>query len=260
MSVRKVRQRRGWAVSTAVVTIKPAMRALARRNWIDGDKVPAEGGCIIALNHITKVDPLMAAYFVYDHGRIPRFMAKDSLFDIKGVGNILRSARQIPVKRMTGGAADAFSAAVDAVRAGECVIIYVEGTITRDPDLWPMKGKSGAARIALETGCPVIPVAHWGVQEILAPYAKKPDLFPRKDVTFKAGDPVDLDDLVAAGITAERTSQATERIIAAITSQLEDIRGEKAPAERFDPRAAGVKLIGNPNEAKDDADNDKDKG
>ena len=53
------------------------------------------------------------------------------------------------------------------MRDGECVVVYPEGTLTRDPDLWPMTGKSGAARIALETGCPVIPVGQWGAQELL---------------------------------------------------------------------------------------------
>ncbi len=81
------------------------------------------------------------------------------------------------------------------MRDGECVVVYPEGTITRDPDGWPMTGKSGAARIALETGCPVIPVGQWGAQQLLAPYAKKPDLFPRKRVAMKVGDPVDLADL-----------------------------------------------------------------
>ena len=74
---------------------------------------------------------------------------------------------------------------VAAVRDGECVVVYPEGTLTRDPDLWPMTGKSGAARIALETGCPVIPVGQWGAHELLPPYSKKPDLFPRKQIVMK---------------------------------------------------------------------------
>ena len=108
-----------------------------------------------------------------------------------------RAAGQIPVERLSRSAVGAFDAAVAAVRDGECVVVYPEGTLTRDPDLWPMTGKSGAARIALETGCPVIPVGQWGAQEMLPPYAKKPDLFPRKRIAMKAGDPVDLTDLVA---------------------------------------------------------------
>ena len=75
-------------------------------------------------------------------------------------------------------------------------MVYPEGTITRDPDLWPMTGKSGAARIALATGCPVIPVGQWGAHQLLAPYSKKPDLFPRKKIIVLAGDPVDLSDLL----------------------------------------------------------------
>ena len=65
--------------------------------------------------------------------------------------------------------------------------IYPEGTITKDPDLWPMIGKTGAARVALETGCPVIPIAQWGPQEILAPYSKRLRLLPPKTVHVLAG-------------------------------------------------------------------------
>ena len=109
-----------------------------------------------------------------------------------------------------------------------------------------MTGKSGAARIALETGCPVIPVGQWGAQELLAPYATRPRLFPRKHVTMKAGDPVDLADLVAQPRTQAVVNEATDRIMAAVTGLVEEIRGETAPAERFDPRKAGVSEIGNP--------------
>ena len=125
-------------------------------------------------------------------------------------------------------------------------MVYPEGTITRDPDSWPMVGKSGAARIALETGCPVIPVGQWGAQALLAPYAKRPDLFPRKTVTMKVGDPVDLSDLIEKERTPQVIAEATARIMAALTALVAEIRGEQAPAERFDPRKAGVAQIGNP--------------
>ncbi|NYG58189.1 1-acyl-sn-glycerol-3-phosphate acyltransferase [Nocardioides daedukensis] len=226
--------------------LKPTLNAATRRTWIDGEHIPAEGGCVVALNHVSHVDPLLAALFTYDHGRIPRYLAKAGLFRNKFLGGFLKSAGQIPVERLSANAVGAFDAAVQGVRDGKCVIVYVEGTITRDPDLWPMVGKSGAARIALETGCPVIPVAHWGVQEILAPYGRKPRLLPRKHVVFKAGPPVRLDDLADADRSVETFSRATARIVDDITGLLEDIRGEKAPPVRFDPRKSGVKLIGNP--------------
>ena len=147
---------------------------------------------MIALNHLSHVDPLTAALLVYDHGRIPRYLAKSGLFNNKALGFFLRAAGQIPVERESASATGAFAAAVAAVRRGECVIIYPEATITRDPDLWPMRGKSGAARIALETGCPVVPVGQWGAQAILPPYTKKPHLVPRKKIIARIGPPVDL--------------------------------------------------------------------
>src|SRR5690606_31058492 len=130
---------------------------------------------------------------------------------------IIAKTGQIPVYRESGQAAGAFRAAVDAIRAGRCVAIYPEGTLTRDPDLWPMTGKTGAARVALETQCPVIPVAQWGAQEILARYAKKPKIFPRKVMHVRAGPPVDLADLYGLPLTALVLKDATERIMAAIT-------------------------------------------
>jgi 1-acyl-sn-glycerol-3-phosphate acyltransferase len=246
VTVRKLQQGRGWAFSFAVPIVKPTLLAIASRTWIDGEKIPAAGGCIVAVNHISHIDPLLSAHFVYDHGRLPRYLAKSGLFKNKALSWFLRSAGQIPVERLSRNAVGAFDAAVDAVRAGECVVVYPEGTLTRDPDLWPMVGKSGAARIALETGCPVIPVGQWGAHEVLPPYSSKPHLVPRKHVTMLAGDPVDLSDLLTQPRTAETINTATARIMSAIVALVEELRGETAPTERFDPRKSGVRQIGNP--------------
>jgi 1-acyl-sn-glycerol-3-phosphate acyltransferase len=227
--------------------LKPLFFLTTKPDWIDGEKIPATGGCVLVLNHVTKIDPLTAAHFVYDHGRLPRYLAKNDLFKNKALSKFLRDGGQIPVERLSRNAVGAFDAAVAAVKAGECIVVYPEGTITRDPDMWPMKGKSGAARIALATGCPVIPVGHWGAHQLLAPYSKKPDLFPRKKIIVKAGDPVDLSDLLEREPTLPVIQEATDRIMAAITELVEEIRGEKAPEKRFDPRRAGVSEIGNPN-------------
>ena len=236
-----MQEKRNWAIGLAVVIIKPTLLATTKREWIGGeDNFPATGGCVVVLNHLSHIDPLTAALLFYDHGRIPRYLAKDGLFRNKALGFFLRSAGQIPVYRETSGAGGAYSAAVTAVGRGEAVIIYPEATITRDPDLWPMRGKSGAARIALETGCPVVPVGQWGAQEILPPYTKKPFLFPRKKITARIGPPVDLSDLAAKEPrTADVINEATDRIMAAITHQLELIRGEDAPDERYDMRVHG---------------------
>jgi 1-acyl-sn-glycerol-3-phosphate acyltransferase len=247
VKVRKPQQKRGWAFNVAVPLLKPVLLAATSREWIDGEKIPSSGGCLVVFNHISHIDPLLAAHFVYDHGRLPRYLAKSGLFKNRYLAGFLTAAGQIPVERLSRTAIGAYDAAVTAVRNGECVVVYPEGTLTRDPQLWPMVGKTGAARIALETGCPVIPVGQWGAHEVLAPYAKKPDLFPRKTVTMKAGDPVDLSDLVAKPRTPEVINEATRRIMAALVDLVADLRGETAPSERYDPRKMGVRQIGDPN-------------
>ncbi len=244
--IRKLSQRRGWAWALAVGIVKPILLAITRRRWLDGEKIPATGGCVIVGNHLSHLDPLTFAHMLYDHGRLPRYLGKAEVFEFPVVGAIVRSAGQIPVSRLSADAAQSFDAAVEAVQRGECVVVYPEGTITREPDLWPMTGKTGAARIALATGCAVIPVAQWGVQDILAPYAKRVHVFPRRLITMKAGDPVDLSEYVGQPLTADVLRAATTRIMDDLTSLLEEIRGEKAPAERFDARARGVSQTGNP--------------
>ncbi len=248
VTVRRTTEQRNWAWNLAVGVLKPPILATVRREWHDGEKIPVEGGCLVVFNHISHIDPLMAAHFVYDHGRLPHYLAKSTLFSNKLLGSFLRTVGQIPVERLTRNAVGAYDAAVAAVREGQCVVVYPEGTLTRDPGLWPMQGKSGAARIALETGCPVIPVGQWGSQELLPPYAKRPHPVPRKTVLMKAGDPVDLADLLDRPPTPALVAEATDRIMAALTVLVADLRDERPPAERFDPRKAGIKPIGNPNE------------
>lgn len=243
---RRLQQRRGWAFGFCVLVAEPFLLLFTKRRWSGGEHIPAQGGCVIAANHVSHLDPFTCAHFVYAWGRIVRFLTKAEVFDLPLLGRIVRSAGQIPVYRLTTDASLSFTAAVEAVREGECVVVYPEGTITRQPDLWPMTGRTGAARIALSADVPVIPVAQWGVQEILAPYARRPRLLPRKTVWMSAGPPVDLSDLVDKTQTPEVLREATDRIMDDVTHLLEGIRGQQAPAERFDPRVAGVAEIGNP--------------
>lgn len=231
-----------------VTVLRPPMMLLTKRDWRGGEHIPASGGCVLAVNHVSEFDPVPFAHFVYDHGRLPRFLGKAEVFKVPVIGRILTSAGQIPVYRKSADASKAFSAAVAAVAKGECVVVYPEGTISKDPELWPMRGKTGAARIALTTGRPVVPCVQWGPQEILAPYARRPHVFPRKVMQIRAAAPVDLSDLQGQEMTPDLLHEATDRIMAAITALLEDIRGAQAPAVRFDPEVAGVADIGNPND------------
>ena len=160
------------------------------------------------------------------------------------LGATLKATNQVPVERVTAGAAGSLDAAREALAAGRALVIYPEGTLTRDPDLWPMKGRTGAARLALQTGMPVVPVAHWGAQELLPRYAKRPSLFPRKRVRLVAGRPVDLSDLAGKPVTKALLDDATERIMSELTDMVAKLRGAQPPAERWDPVAKGQKQVG----------------
>ena len=243
---RRLRERRGWAYGLCISLLEPLLLTFTKRRWAGGDHIPETGGCVLAANHVSHLDPLTFAHFVYGYGRLTRFLAKSEMFTVPVVGRIVRSAKQIPVYRLTSDASLSFTAAVAAVRDGECVAVYPEGTITRQPELWPMTGRTGAARIALASSAPVIPIAQWGANHILAPYAKRPRLLPRKTIHVVAGPPVALDDLRAKPLTPEVLREATDRIMDDVTRLLEGIRGEQAPSVRFDPRTAGVSEIGNP--------------
>ncbi|WP_172382166.1 1-acyl-sn-glycerol-3-phosphate acyltransferase [Streptomyces sp. MNP-20] len=234
------RRRIGFWYRLAAVICKPPLLVLFKRDWRGMQNIPADGGFITAVNHNSYLDPLVYAHFQYNTGRVPRFLAKHGLFKKGFVGAVMRGTGQIPVYRETTNALSAFRAAIDAVERGECVAFYPEGTLTRDPDLWPMTGKTGVARVALQTKRPVIPIAQWGANHVLPPYAKKPRLLPRKTHQVLVGEPVDLARFYDKEMTPDLLKEATEAIMTDITALLEELRGEKAPHKRYDPREARI--------------------
>jgi 1-acyl-sn-glycerol-3-phosphate acyltransferase len=226
---RFARADRGVWYSASIEVIWPFLALTSRFRTRGAANVPQSGGVLIASNHLSFADPATLAAFVLEAGRVPRFLAKASLWSAPVLGSIMRNGRHIPVHRGTRTAGGAYRDAVAAVRAGECVTIFPESTFSDDPDAWPMKGKTGAARIALETGAPVIPVANWGTHRLLPAKAWIPRGFPRKTVDLVAGPPVDLDDLRGPEPSRAVLDEATERIMAAITGLLAGTRGESPP-------------------------------
>jgi 1-acyl-sn-glycerol-3-phosphate acyltransferase len=223
----------------------PVVTTLTRLRIVDGRKLPRHGACIIVPNHFSELDPLLIGVAVWRLGRLPRFLAKGSLFRIPIVGWLLAKTGQIPVDRV--GPSRQYSP-LDAARLvaerGNAVIVYPEGTLTRDPDLWPMRGKTGAARMALAYDVPVIPVAHWGTQEILGRYSRRIHVFPRHTVTVVVGDPVDLSRYRGRPADAGLLAEATETIMAAVTDLLVGLRGGTPPEVRWDPAAHHQKETG----------------
>ena len=231
---------RGFWFGVIVAIVKPFMIVFTKCRFTGRENMPRSGGVVYVPNHISHFDPVVLGYFIWECRRIPRFLGKASVFKIPVLGSIISGAGQIPVYRDSAQAADAFRDAVAAVERGECVGVYPEGTITRDPDLWPMTGKTGAARIALMTGCPVIPVANWGAQDILRSYTGKVRfrLLPRKTLQVRAGAPVDLSAFEGKPLTNQLLHEATEVIMAEVAATLGELRGETPPKELYDLRKA----------------------
>ncbi len=225
--------------------ILPVMNLAARYVIIDDEKLPRTGAFVLAPNHYSEIDPVVIGVVCWKLDRLPRFLTKASIFKIPVFGWILKKSGQIPVER--GGSvrgSEPVKAAQRLVARGQMVVVYPEGSLTRDPDLWPMRGKTGAVRIALEHGIPIVPVAHWGAQQILPRYSKKFSLFPRKRVMVKFGDPLDLAEFRGRNLDSATLNKATAQVMDAITRLLEDLRGEKAPAKRWNPSEHDQKETG----------------
>jgi 1-acyl-sn-glycerol-3-phosphate acyltransferase len=224
----------GASYRTAEFLVRPLMMSMTLRDWRGVENLGQHGkGIVVAPNHISWFDPLVIAHVLHDNGRPPRFLAKQAVFEVPVVGRIIEGADQIPVTRDEDPAAS-LAAAAAALRAGEAVIVYPEGTITRDTKLWPMSGKTGALRLALETGAPLIPIAQWGAQDIMPPYQKTLRLVPRKTMQVNVGPALEIEDLRDQPVTRELLIEGTNRLLDEITRLLEQLRGEKAPPHRMD--------------------------
>lgn len=241
MSSRKVqawRPRSRWVFVVVATLVRPLLVALTRRRWRGTSHIPRTGGVIVAVNHISYVDPLVVGHLLYNAGRVPLYMGKLEMFGWPVVGSVMRLTGQIPVNRNSPDASLSLRHAVAALEAGECVVIYPEGTVTRDPDYWPMAGRTGVARLALLSGAPVIPVAQWGAQRILG-RDRRPRLLPRRTISILVGPPVDLGVGGEEGNSMEALHAATRQVMAALTRQLAELRGEPAP-ELVDPTTRGT--------------------
>jgi 1-acyl-sn-glycerol-3-phosphate acyltransferase len=239
---------RGWRRLT-IVAVPLALRLLVTEKWRDQQYVPRKPGLIVAANHISEADPLAICHYLWRAGHYPVFLAKDALFGKGLVGKVVRGTGQIPVIRGGASAAESLRPAQEAIEAGQCLVVYPEGTCTRDPDLWPMTGQTGAARLALTTGAPVIPLASWGAHELL-PYRKgekgglasslKPGFhpFPRKKIQIIAGPEVDLSRYRDQPITTAVLRDATADIMLAIAGLVGQLRHQQPPAELYDHHKA----------------------
>ena len=220
----------GAVLRFCVIVIVPLTSGLFRLRWRRLDRIPAAGPAIVVINHVSYADPFIVARALWQSGRLPHFLTKASLFELPLVGSILRSAGQIPVQRATQVAAQSLGEAVAALRRGEVVVIYPEGTVTRDDEFWPMSGKTGVARLIRQLpDVPVVPVGQWGVQEAVDVYHRRLRLLPRKIVTVSVGEPIDVGPYVSQPESAESLRTLTDVVMRAVRAEVADIRGRVAP-------------------------------
>ncbi|TRZ86094.1 MAG: 1-acyl-sn-glycerol-3-phosphate acyltransferase [Streptomycetaceae bacterium] len=225
--------------------IRPLLNLAVKKDWQGGEKLPKSGAAIVVCNHLSYIDPLTFTHFLFNSGRAPRYLGKMGVFKIPIIGKVIRGAGQIPVDRQSPNAAKAYEHAIAVLKAGHLLGVFPEGTLTRDENFWPMRGKSGVVKLALLTGAPVIPCAQWGPERVLPPYSKKIKLFPRTKISIRVGEPLDfskwhgkVDDPIAL-------EEATDYVMDEITTLLEGIRSETAPKVKFDPKKSDLPRIGN---------------
>lgn len=231
-----------WPLAAIVV---PVVGWFAKIEISGAEHLPVEGPYVLAPNHYSEFDPLILAVATWRLGRAPRFMAKESLFRVPVLGWSLRATGMVPVARSSSAAAakQTLEQSESLVEHGRGVIVYPEGSLTRDPDMWPMRGKTGAVHLAIAGDIPVIPVATWGVEHILPRYGKLRFWPPRKRVQVRLGPATDLSAFRGVAGPAKLVA-ATDVVMADVSALLGELRGQTPPPERWNPSAHGQKETG----------------
>ena len=232
--VPRVTKESSLAFKLVAFILAPLLRLLFNVKTQGVEKLP-KGGYVLVGNHLSNLDPLAFAYSVYIHmKRVPHYLAKESLFRVPLLKQILPRVGQIPVYRSGRNNEEPLRAAKEFLKAGQVVVVFPEGTLTRDPQLWPMRGKSGAIRMAMELGVPIVPAAHWGVHEIMGNYSSKLRPNPFHTVQVKIGDPIHLSPKAAVP-TSQEITEATNQVMLEVARLVGELRGEQPPLELWDP-------------------------
>jgi 1-acyl-sn-glycerol-3-phosphate acyltransferase len=241
----KVQRENSFAFVLVAMVLAPILRLMFTIRTSGKENLP-EGGYILVGNHLSYLDPFSFAYSVYIHmKRVPHYLAKESIFRIPIIGKILPKVGQIPVYRGGKSNEEPLRAAKEFLKAGQVVVVFPEGTLTRDPDQWPMRGKAGAIRLAVELGLPIVPCGQWGVEKVLGNYSKKFRPNPFHVVRVKIGKPMFFRELEGKTPTAQELAAATDTVMREISVIVGELRGETPPKELWDPTKVGQSEIGN---------------
>jgi 1-acyl-sn-glycerol-3-phosphate acyltransferase len=203
-------------------------------------KLP-EGGVIVISNHTSYADGVLLALVCRRLGRSARLLATAGVFRAPLVGGVVRKLGFIPVNRGAADASDSLAPAAEALAAGEVIALFPEGRLTRDPNHWPEKAKTGAVRLALRTGAPIVPVALEGAyrvvgkKRLLVGLVKNVILRPK--VHTAVGAPIDVRAMLRSEESPAEIRRLTDEVMTQLIDLVEDLRGEEAPAESGLPRS-----------------------
>ncbi|MEV0049977.1 lysophospholipid acyltransferase family protein [Saccharopolyspora shandongensis] len=236
----------------ALMRVDRAIIGLTGRLEVTGDVPDSVRGkpLLLAANHIGNLDALVLIAACRTRRLAPRFLATGGLFDTPVLGTVLRACRHVRADRGKSTAGEALGRVVTALTSDHRpVLMYPEGRITLEPDMWPERGKTGVARMALASGATVVPVSQWGAHEamcygmvrvekvgdlriLFSSWLRAVRRRPKLRVHF--GAPVDLSDL-----SPDRVGDATrarDRIMRAIATGMVPLReGELGAPHHFDP-------------------------
>ncbi len=195
------------------------------------ENIPHDGGAVIAVNHISYVDFIMAGYGARWSKRLIRFMAKRETFDHKVTGPIMRNCKHISVDRSDGLAS--YDEAVRRLRAGDIVGVFPEATISRSFLIKDLK--TGAVRMAADADVPLVPMVLWGTQRLMTKDHPR-DLSRHKTITVTIGEPIDPQGATAADKTKDLHRAMSSMLDKAISEYPAD---EQPPGSWWLPASYG---------------------
>jgi len=227
------REKGGFWIAFCAIFFYPIGWLVGRSRFEGKQHIPSTGGALLVANHISHLDPIFSGLVVHRARRVPRFLAKNSLWSKPVLGWAMRGSGQIPVYRESADAQHSLREGTRALTGGKVVVIYPEGTITRDPEGWPMLARTGVARLALSAEVPVVPFVHWGTRDVYDGYTGKFRPLPRKPITVRCGEPIDLTAYRGRPLDAALLREVTDVIMCCVKELLAEVRQEEAPVQFF---------------------------
>jgi 1-acyl-sn-glycerol-3-phosphate acyltransferase len=229
----------------SVMALFSRLQVERQRGRRDAARQLPGGPIIVISNHTSYADGVLLALACRKLGRNLRLLATSGVFGAPVLGTVARRLGFIKVRRGAADASASLDEAAEALAAGEAVGLYPEGRLTRHPELWPERAKTGAVRLALRTGAPIVPVAMVGAHLVVTRRRLLPNLvlnlLRRPTVDARVGEPIHVRALMHVGPETEPTNDevriAADLVMGRLVALVAELRGEAPPHPHGAPRA-----------------------